>query len=107
MENEVIEESEFGMGFTYCIGLFLAHAGQKYSSYWFNAAADHLFELQVPNIFNEEIKNKILNWQEKCLKWRLTDGSNEDMLWAIEEAKIILLEYDKAYGISSIKATYN
>jgi len=105
METEIIE-SEFGKGFVYCIGLFLSHAGKKFTTYWFNAAADHLFELQIPDI-NEEMKNKILTWQEKCLKLRLEDCCEKDMNWAIEEAKTILLEYDKICGTTAIKARWD
>jgi len=68
--------NEFGKGFTYCIGLFLAHAERKYSAVeaevdnmlWFNGAADHLFELEVPDTF--PLKAECLKWKEKCLHLR-------------------------------------
>lgn len=59
--SEEPERSEFGKGYAYCLGLFLAHAeraGQDQKTYksigaedrwpsmWFNAAADHLYDLQ-------------------------------------------------------------
>jgi len=41
--------SEFGRGFAYCLGLFLAHAEKDYGmvahyDLWFCAATDHLWE---------------------------------------------------------------
>ena len=72
-----IEESEFGKGYAYCLGLFLAHEWKMFSdkskakewaekhpgdiqvyeaSSWFNGAADHLFELEIPAALPDEEK---------------------------------------------------
>jgi hypothetical protein len=104
VESEIMENSEFGKGFVYCIGLFLCHAerdkkffGKDYSL-WFNSAADHLFELIIPENISDEFKLKIKNWQNKCLEFRLNEASKEDFLSAIKTAKEILFEYDLFLG---------
>ena len=110
------EQSEFGRGFAYCIGLFLAHAERKQveldgrTDYglWFNSAADHLFELEIPENFSlhEECKN----WQKLCLDWSLSlqcsKPDKEDFKYAIDSAKKFLLEWDKQCGISATKGDW-
>ena len=99
---------DFGQGFTYCIGLFLAHADRKDSDgrlFWFNGAADHLSDLEVPDNFslNKECKE----WQYKCLNWRLEKYTPENKEWAINQAKNFLLEWDKNCNINSEVADYS
>ena len=99
--------SEFGQGFTYCIGLFLAHAERKeyeLSHLWFNGAADHLFELEIPDNFT--LKKECAEWLGKCLHWRLEEYREDDKVWAIEQAKRFLLEWDKQNNIASEKGEY-
>ena len=103
--------SEFGRGFTYCIGLFLAHAERKiiFNDYslWFNAAADHLYELQIPNNISDEFKSKIESWQDKCIEWRIAaEVTKENFEWALNTAKEILFQYDNLCNIETIKAEY-
>ena len=93
--------SEFGEGFTYNIGLFLAHAERKEDSsfnLWFNGAADHLFELKIPNNFI--LKKECEDWQKKCLEWRFDKYTEENKNWAIGQAKMFLREWDKQNNIS-------
>ena len=110
--------SKFGKGLTYCLGLFLAHAEREWSikdSYqwemWFNAAADHLYELQTPTELPKNIRLRLKKLQDKSLHWRLAMGKDvateKDKLWAIEEAKNILFAIDKFYKISVEKADWN
>ena len=102
--------SEFGKGFAYCIGLFLAHAERDptYIDLWFNAAADHLYDLQIP----EKMPNKqeIIDWQNECLKLRITSLPKnileQKKIWAIEQAKKFLLEYDICNGVEACKANW-
>ncbi len=111
--------SEFGKGLAYCLGLFLAHAERKPFKHsdgsadyelWFNGAADHLFEMET-KILPPELKVRTDDFQDKCLKWRLTwDGKKsaekEDFHWAIQEAKDLLLEIDKHFGIEAEKGQW-
>lgn len=104
---------EFGKGFAYCIGLFLAHADRQRKEMnqindyglWFNAAADHLYELVIPDNMREHEK-EITLWQDKCIRLRLETATEKDFLEAIVFAKTILLKYDKACGIPAEEARW-
>lgn len=107
--------SEFGKGFTYCIGLFLAHAERTVFeapglppdySMWFNGAADHLYELETPRQLYDEFKDRVYEWQNKCIAWRVADCTAKDMVWAIQTAKDILREYDTFCGIETEKGEW-
>ncbi len=105
--------SEFGRGFTYCIGLFLCHAERqthsKDESLWFNGAADYLFELEIPEDFT--LKNECRKWQQKCIEWRdvlfkENPPKAKDKRWALEKAKDFLLAWDKQCKIKSIRGDW-
>lgn len=112
--------SEFGKGFTYCIGLFLMHVDRITSDkeiyakinhperayeMWFNAAADHLYELQIPDNF--KLKKECENWQNKCIEFRLSHKVTEkDFTWALEKARQFLRAWDKQMGIDVMKGDY-
>ena len=112
MENEV-EESEFGKGFAYCLGLFLAHAErevyQEDYSLWFSGASDHLYELEIPEVM-EPIAERITIFQDKCLDFRNMFGSDqvsrEDKIEMIQEAKSLLREYDARNGVDVIRGRW-
>lgn len=92
--------SEFGKGFTYCIGLFLAHTERRDPPeffLWFNGAADHLYELEIPDNF--KLKKECEEWRKKCLRWRLSKYTEKDKTWATDQAKSFLLAWDKQNGI--------
>lgn len=118
-------KSEFGKGLTYCIGLFLAHTERhEYyknafnkdkvnsldaTSLWFNTAADHLYELNVPDDFPQALTKRILKFQSKCFAWRgllLEKVDEKHFTWAIEEAQALLMKIDKHYGIATGKAEW-
>ncbi len=105
-KTETIKYSEFGKGFTYCIGLFLCHAEREgQDNYWFNGAADHLFELQIPEIL--PFKDEVAKWQEKCLRYRCEEYKKDEIMIAVNEAKIFLLRYDEFMCISTMKAEWS
>ena len=100
-------QSEFGKGFTYCIGLFLAHTERKDNveyNLWFYGASDHLFELEIPSNFS--LKVECEEWQKKCLEWRLEKYTGEDKIWALEQAKRFLLEWDRQNNIPCEKGQW-
>jgi hypothetical protein len=118
------EESDFGKGLAYCLGLFLAHQGElragRFGSLepirarrlWFYGAADHIHELQIDHAPTEEIKIRLMFFVNKLQKWRLplesSDyASTEDAEWAIREAKDLLLEIDKASGVPVVRADWD
>jgi len=102
--------SEYGKGLSYCIGLFLAHAERAiiFENHmgWFNGAADHLFDMQTKTINSDELRKRAEMFQERCLQNRLGSPTEADMLWAIQEAKNLLLEIDLDAGIPAIHADW-
>ena len=118
--------SDFGKGFSYCLGLFLVHSESAYENRfdadengfdvdrWFNGAADHLFEFDAENC-KEELRERCLFFKEKCLGFLRRNrcvGSPspapilDDVWWALQEAKNILLEYDRLNGFEVEKAEW-
>lgn len=121
------EQSEFGKGLCYPLGLFLAHAerlNKNIEMYkkmhenrpdlfdessavemWFNGAADHLYDVQIDYAPTPEIKIRLKPFVHKCLGWRLImslDGdkpTKEDAYWAIQEAKNLLRLIDTAHNV--------
>lgn len=119
------QESEFGEGFAYCLGLFLAHefriheyrkinkqTGRRYmdASSWFNGAADHLYGLVAPSSFSDHEKKELENWQDQCLRFRLCMNGEtctfDDALAATQKAKDMLLDWDRRNGIPAIKGSW-
>lgn len=116
-------KSEFGKGLCYCLGLFLAHES-KYENVrnektiskmwvfmWFNGANDHLYELQVPDTLPKYLQKRLQRFKKKCLNWGhgfdedylLTE---DDVIWAVNEAKELLRLIDNANGIKTIKGEW-
>ena len=111
MIEENKELSEFGKGLTYCLGLFLAHAERKIIELpgfsdgyemWFNGASDHVYEINVPDTFPSEIKQRIEIFREKVLNWghgfKIPGADKDAFEWSIQEAKDLLLLIDKHIG---------
>lgn len=105
--------SEFGKGLTYCLGLFLAHAERSIYlddyGMWFNAAADHLYEIQSSGL-PKRLGNRIDKLQNRCLSWRLDLGgqkaTKKDYDWALQEAKDLLRLIDKNNGVKTEKGSW-
>jgi len=127
--------TEFGMGLCYCLGLFLAHAERnmygnkkaeeeaekrmnklgKVEDYsfiadmWFNAASDHLYELQIPKNLPEDLKKRLEILRAKVIHFGhgfCNDSREEDKTWAIEETKELLRLIDKHFKIKTLEADY-
>jgi len=117
--------SEFGKGLTYCLGLFLCHSerdwliteddkakGNINKPYmWFYVAADHLFDLEIPETLPKSLQNRLKKFQSKVLHWRLPmdekdNATEEDKQWAIQEAKDLLRLIDKHFGIKTQKGDW-
>ncbi len=104
--------SEFGKGLCYCLGLFLAHAEgwrwkdkkisenliDSYAGMWFMAASDHLYDIQI-DYAPKHLRKRIKRFSDKSINWRLDPTTEENVLWAIQEAKDLLRLIDKANGI--------
>ena len=117
------EGSEFGLGFAYCLGLFLAHA-EKFSelrskkelhfpaSNWFNAASDHFYDFQV-DYAPPSLKERCVKLRDYCLEaghgrglFGAMEVSWDDVDRCIQEAKDILREYDSFNKIPTIKGRW-
>jgi len=113
--------SEFGDGYSYCLGLFLAHEmrlldyrskekeskGTLTASMWLYGAADHLFGLTAPTNLPEDKRQEIEDFREYVLSLRLGDDLTFDR--AIEmngTAKRLLLEWDLFNGIRAEKGDW-
>lgn len=84
-----------------------SYENEDAGSSWFNGAADHLFELEIPSVLPVEKQKEIKEWQDKCIAFRLCmDGEKctiEDCLAATQKAKDFLREWDAFHGIKTIK----
>lgn len=109
--------SEFGKGVVYPLGLFLAHAERHLEVFrdvlhdygcWFNASADHLYEMEEIGV--PKIDKKIRKLRDYVFKRRLLIGdkvTQEEMFKAINMAKDLMFSLDKYYGNKPIKATWS
>ena len=109
--------SEFGTGYGYCLGLFLAHAErvgftgeplEKVS--WFDGAVDHLAGIQIPNSYSISQKIKIRKWLDKMWTYKQDyDGKGIPKTAKAESilmAKELLLEYDLQNCINAEKGDF-
>jgi len=116
------ETSEFGKGLTYCLGLFLCHSERDYwvmgnkdadsiarAEMWFNAASDHLYDLEIPKTLPKKLQKRLSHLKERAIHWGhgfQNDCKEEDKLWAIQEAKDLLKEIDKHFGVNVTKGDW-
>lgn len=117
----MVIKSDFGKGLTYNLGLFLAHAeryDKKYKetdgdwpSYWFYAAGDHLFDLEIPSKFKPYLRKRIEVFQAKVISFRNSllekNATEDDFKWAIKEAKNLLALIDREIGVKSVIAEWD
>ena len=78
---------------------------------WFYSATDHLFDLQIPETLPKSLQTRLKKFQNKVLKWRLPMNEKDyatkrDKLWAINEAKTLLILIDKHFGIKTQKGDW-
>jgi hypothetical protein len=116
--EEKQEESEFGKGLTYCLGLFLCHSERTYGNdicdkpdIWFNASSDHLYELEIPDFLPEDLKKRLIILRDKSLHWghgfdKEDIASKENKTWAINEAKELLRLIDDFFKINTIRGSW-
>ena len=109
--NETL--SEFGKGFAYCLGLFLAHAEAHHWRdqhwMWFNAAFDHLREIETSSdLLGEEVSMLTKELVDFCYTRKnfSEDVTQEDIAKAIALAKHILFLWDHQNGIYAIEGDW-
>ena len=94
---------EFNHGFVSALGLFLAHEQQgeymrvlRPDSWDFriNAAADHLYDLEIPKSIKPAFKKALLSFQKRAINARLERLSNEQVMAFFKEAKQLLYRFD-------------
>lgn len=104
-------ESEFGKGFAYNLGLFLAHENTNLTKYadesnWFTAAYDHLYELCVdPKYLGDKLAFRVQSFRDFCFD-KKNKANQHDKEWALQEARDLLLEWDIALEIPAMKGSY-
>ena len=108
------ESSDFGKGFAYCLGLFLAHASNidllkrnspNDAGFWFYGASDHLIELIIPDQIGIKKKLEIEKFVELVFEYRLSQESTwADVQKALSFAKNLLLYWDQVCGIEAVKS---
>ena len=120
-----MKKSDFGIGLTYCLGLFLCHSERDYliteedkakgiinkPPMWFYGAADHMFDLELSSKLPKTLNARITKFRNKVLAWRLPMdkkdyATEKDKCWAIQEAKDLLRLIDKANGIKTQKGEW-
>lgn len=121
--------STYGKGFVYNLFLFAKH-WERYRNIntrlsgslresgwvttWFNGAADHLFELQIPPRWKKhEIGKRIGKIQHKGISHRMfLDTGGIELSWEylddfFDEIENVLLLIDKELGLEPEKAEFN
>jgi len=126
-EDKEKNETEFGQGLCYNLGLFLAHAdrikgdkamwekaGLPHRIYemWFYAAGDHLYNFCWELAPTKELQERCKAFQRQVLTFRLPMDdkikvTKKEYDWAISTAKELLMLIDKAHGIHSKKAKWD
>lgn len=117
--------SEFGRGFVYNLFLFAKHwwrmfgylesykgigLGEKSAvSLWFNGAADHFFELEVPPQYKDTNIGKLAEeLRDLGLQYRLDEEpTKEDFDNFFKKCEELMMLIDESLGVISVKADYN
>ena len=113
------KSSEFGKGFVYNLILFASHFDRekdhvllKKDAYmlWFNGASDHLYELEIPEQFeNTELGRLAKKLQHKALELGhgfTKSATKKDFKECVRLTKDIGLLIDKELGIKPIKGDW-
>ncbi len=111
-------KSEFGKGFVYNLFLFAKHHdrelveinGRKDYGLWFNGAADHFFDLQIPKQFKGTEVGHIALWlQTTGIEYRLNFGhiTEEQFTEFFNKCEELMILIDKELGLKPVKADWN
>lgn len=119
MKNK--QTSDFGKGFIYPIFLFAKHFERDKKllgdgiidySLWFYAAADHMFEVEVPaRYIGTKLGTKAEKLVDDILSLRLPmnkpKATKKDFIEVFERLEDLMLEIDKELGGEPIRAKWN
>ncbi len=76
---------------------------------WFSGASDHLYELQFEKA-PKKLQSRLKKFQDKVLTWghgfKNPPPTNEDAMWAMQEAKDLLRAIDTSYGVPTSKGEW-
>jgi len=109
------QESEFGRGFIYNLILFAKHYywhNDFPAQFWFDAAADHFEEFEIPEQFKDtEIGNLAKELEDFCdtLKdsfGRIVEITNEDKEEAFHKLEKLAMLIDKELGLEDVEARF-
>lgn len=125
------EQSDYGKGLCYCLGLFLAHSDRFTADLetwrkmrkksprlfsdssachmWMNGASDHLSELQIQPA-PQKLWRRLKMLQRKCVDWGhgflKKECTPKDVYWSIQEAKDLLRLIDKSHRVKVEKGRW-
>jgi hypothetical protein len=110
-----MKKTEFGKGYSYCLGLFLIHCERKQPDkkdldayymntfgergLWFNGAADHIREFDAKTKRDHKFR-------DFCLERSRGMATEADFEWARKEALALLRIYDNKNGHTSIQGEW-
>lgn len=123
------QQSEFGKGFIYNLILFSKHWWRHfdnlkindemaesnpdlwekgYVGLWFNAAADHFFEIEIPKeIRRTNLGKKLQGLVDTALEYRSKDATKEQFNKWWKEFEDVIMELDKKlFDMKDIEADY-
>jgi hypothetical protein len=108
--------SDYGKGFAYNLGLFLAHAERKIDDRagaegkrrWFSGAYDHLIELETSPEVIGAISPEAIRFKDFCrLKANDPKANANDIQSAIRWEKRLLYDWDRQNQIPADLADYS
>ncbi len=107
------DESLFGKGFVYCLGLFLCHADKRFddkknnlpSWMWLDGAKDHIYEFDA-DIAPIQLRDVCVNFKKSVL-----NADKDSLAWdnveaMVKCAKDILFMYDQLNGFKPMRGSY-
>lgn len=123
-----MEESEFGKGLSYTLGLVLVHSyrdidpfinkrsrklslrqqyteDRKYSK-WFTSIWEYMSGLIIPSNLDPDLKKKLRKLKTKTKNWALgqPQPTRIDVYWVMQECKECLYLIDIHYGVKAVQS---
>lgn len=101
-----MKKIEFNSGFVTAISLFLEHKmftdmlpkdkeGKIICDLRLYTATDHLYDMEIPEVFDGKLRNRILDWKSKCFENRMEHFKDTKITDALfKEAEDILAQID-------------
>jgi len=104
-------EVEFNTGFVTALALFYGHRHQIQGTPLIRdlriyGAADHLFDMEIPEQLDEKLKKRIERWRSKVISLRLKHLTWEEGNKLFDECLQILKALDRQYWSLKVIVKY-